>query len=160
MSIVDRVKGAVLLDGETYELIEENKRYLPEAAGIVAITSLLTGVGAALSGKGVEGFVSMLVVGFVLWFIWAAAALFVGTKYFEGTSNMGEMLRVLGYASIPMVLGVIPFFGMAVGGLWTLAASVVAIKRGMDFSMSKAVMTAGAGWVIFMVVRYVLFFIF
>ena len=59
-----------------------------------------------------------------------------------------------------MVLGVIPFFGLAIGGLWTLAASIVAIRRAMDFGFGKAAMTAGVGWLVFLAVRYALYLIF
>ena len=88
--MLDRIKGAALLDPDTYELVENNKRYLPEAIGIVVVTSIASGIGNSISGGGVDGFVAMLVSGLLMWVIWSAAAFYIGTKYFGGTSSMGQ----------------------------------------------------------------------
>ena len=79
------------------------------------------------------------------WIVWAATTSFIGRRAFEGTTDMGEMLRVLGFAQAPRVIGVIPFLG-PVAAVWVLVASVVAIREGLDFSTGRAIGTAIGGW--------------
>lgn len=158
--MLERMKGAVLLDADTYELVEHDQRYLSEAAIIVAVTSVLTGLGAWFATGRFAGFISLLIVGFLGWFVWAGITLWVGTRFFGGTADMGEMLRVLGFARSPMVLAVIPFVGLFVGSVWSLVASVVAIRQGLDFKTSDALLTALVGWLVLLIAQAILTFAF
>lgn len=95
------------------------------------------------------GFLVVVGLGVVValggWVVWAFVTAFVGSRLFKGTTDFGEMLRVLGYAQSPRVIGIIPLLG-PVGSVWALAASVVAIREGQDFDTWRAVVTAGVGW--------------
>lgn len=95
------------------------------------------------------GFIGVVVVGVLAatagWVVWAAVTTFVGTKVFHGTTSMGEMLRVLGFAQSPRVIGIIPLLG-PVGSVWALVASVIAIREGQEFNTPRAIATAIVGW--------------
>ena len=159
--MLDRVWRAAKLDPDLYEMVEHQPRYLPEAALIVAVTSVLAGLGGWITtGNFVSGFISLLLVGLFGWLVWASVTLFVGTRFFGGTADLGEMLRVLGYASGPLALSIIPWGGAFIGGIWALVASIVAIKQGLDFSIAKALGTAIVGWLLLIVLRAILFAIF
>lgn len=86
------------------------------------------------------------------WFVWAVTTTFIGTRIFNGTTDVGEMLRVLGFAQAPRVIGVIPFLG-PVAAVWVLVASVVAIREGLDFTTSRAVGTAIGGWLVWLILQ-------
>ena len=86
------------------------------------------------------------------WIVWATTTSFIGTRVFKGTTDMGEMLRVLGFAQSPRVIGVIPFLG-PVAAVWVLVASVVAIREGLDFSTGRAIGTAIGGWLVWIVLQ-------
>ena len=86
------------------------------------------------------------------WFVWAVTTTFIGTRIFNGTTDVGEMLRVLGFAQAPRVIGVIPFLG-PVAAVWVLVASVVAIREGLDFTTSRAVGTAVGGWLVWLILQ-------
>jgi hypothetical protein len=86
------------------------------------------------------------------WIVWALSTWLIGSKIFHGTTDMGEMLRVLGFAQAPRAIGVIPFLG-PVAAVWVLAASVVAIREGLDFSTGRAIGTALGGWVIWIALQ-------
>ena len=73
---------------------------------------------------------------------------FVGTSFFGGTADIGEMLRVVGFAYAPMVLGLTPCVGWIIGLLWTLAALVVSTRQGLDVDTGKAVIIAVIGFVL------------
>jgi hypothetical protein len=95
------------------------------------------------------GFVVVVVVGVLVavggWVVWALVTAFVGTRVFDGTTSFGEMLRVLGFAQTPRAIGIIPLLG-PVGSVWALAASVIAIREGQEFSTWRAIVTAIIGW--------------
>jgi len=86
------------------------------------------------------------------WVIWAGTTWLIGTRVFKGTTDMGEMLRVLGFAQAPRVIGVIPFLG-SVAAVWVLVASVLAIREGLDFTTGRAVGTAICGWVVWIALQ-------
>lgn len=150
---LNRIINAALLKPDTYEEIENDKKLTVEAGAIVVVVSLLVAFGALLGPGNFRGFIATAVIGLVGWVVWAWLTMFIGTKYFGGDTNLNEMLRVLGYASVPFALGIIPFVGLFVGSLWALAASIVAIRQGQDFSYAKAIPTAGIGWLILLVAR-------
>jgi len=88
------------------------------------------------------------------WVVWAATTWVIGSRIFSGTTDMGEMLRVLGFAQAPRVIGVIPFLG-PVAAVWVLAASVVAIREGLDFTTGRAIGTAIGGWIAWIALQQV-----
>jgi len=71
--------------------------------------SLLSGIGAGIRGRFFSHVVWELIAGVVLgWLLWSVVTYFIGTSLFGGKTTVEEMLRVLGYASAPRLLG---FFG-------------------------------------------------
>ena len=78
--------------------------------------------------------------------------LFIGTKVFDGTADMGEMLRALGFAQavgVLKVFGIVPGLGVMVSflaGIWMLVCGVVAIRQALDFTTGKAIGTVLLGW--------------
>lgn len=155
--MLQRMIRAARLDVELYETVEHDRGYTGEAFTIVVATALLWGVGQwALPGTKFWGSVVGGVVGAVVgWVIWAILTNIVG-KQLGGTSDTGEMLRVLGYASSPMALGIVPGIGHLVGGIWALVAAVVAVRQGQDFTTGKAVGTLIIGFIVYVVARGIL----
>jgi hypothetical protein len=132
-----------------------------EALIVVILVSVLSGIGGFLQGvfsgdigAALLALVVGVVLGVVSYYIWAYVTYFVGTNLFGGTADAGELLRVLGYASGPRVLGVLGFIpcvgGLAgiVGAIWALVAGVIAVREALDFDTTKAVLTVIIGWVI------------
>lgn len=159
--MLQRMIRAAKLDVELYETVEHDRGYTGEAFTIVVVTALLWGVGQwILPGTKFWGsVVGGLVAAIVGWVIWAIITTIVG-KQLGGTSDTGEMLRVLGYASSPMALGIVPGIGHVVGGVWALVAAVVAIRQGQDFTTGKAVGTVVIGWIVYVIGRGILGWIF
>jgi hypothetical protein len=105
-----------------------------------------------------------VIIGIVNYYIWAYVTYFVGTNLFQGTADVGEMLRTLGYASSPRVLGLlgfIPCVGWLIalaGAIWALVAAIVAVRQALDFDDTvKAIITVLIGWVIILVIQFVIF---
>lgn len=173
---------AAALDPGFYNRAESSPGMTRQALAVVIVANALAAVGSwigyentrdvfgtdiwnAIRGwLGIGGFpvpseggiVVMVGVGVLLatvgWIVWAATTSLVGRKVFKGTTNVGEMLRVLGFAQAPRAIGVIPFLG-PVAAVWVLAASVVAIREGLDFSTGRAIGTAIGGWLIWILLQ-------
>ena len=96
-------------------------------------------------------FISTLIWTFVGWVIWSAVTYFVGTSVFGGVADMGEMLRVIGFAYAPQILSIIPCIGGLVGAIWSLIAGFVAVRQGLDLDNTKAFLTIVIGFVVYIV---------
>lgn len=152
----ERMVGAATLSVPTYEEVEHDGTATGQAAGVVALVAVATAIGAV--GSGSAGVIGGLVSAFVGWFVWAAVTLFIGTRVFAGTADMGEMLRTLGFAQAPgvlKVLGIVPILGWiawAVAGIWMLVCGVVAVRQALDFTTGKAIGTVLLGWLCYVVI--------
>lgn len=168
-AMINRVIRAAKLDVNFYNEAEADTSLNQEALIVVILVSIAGGIGAFLGGViggnigfAFLGLILAVVIGIVNYYIWAYVTYFVGTNLFGGTANPGELLRVLGYASGPRVLSIlsfIPCVGALValaGGIWSLVAGVIAIREALDFDTSKAVITVIIGWIIIMVITFVI----
>ena len=96
------------------------------------------------------------------WAIWAFLTLVVGTRVLPETetqADVGQLLRVLGFAAAPgmlQVLAIVPAlrpYVFALTELWMLAAMVVAVRQALDYTSTlRAVGVCAIGWVIQMLV--------
>jgi hypothetical protein len=149
-SIVDRMKGAALLDVPTYEEVEADTTATGQAAAVVGIVAVCSAIGAI--GRGGAGIIGALVAAFVGWLLWAGITYLIGDKLLGGTATWGELLRTLGFAQAPgvlAILGIVPVLGGLVRFIvviWLLVTGIVAIRQALDFSTGKAVATALLGW--------------
>jgi hypothetical protein len=159
---LDRIIGVFKLDSSVFAEIEHDQTATNQAAIIVAIVAVLSAIGSGISsaiggGGGVLGGVLFaLIWTFIGWIIWSAVTYFVGTSLFQGDADMGEMMRVIGYAYAPQMLGIIPCIGSLIGGIWSLIASFVAVKEGLDFDTGKAIATVVIGWLLVFILNLVI----
>ncbi len=145
--MLQRIIGVLKLDVNTYEEIEADTSATSQAAMVVAIVAIVGGligggISAALGGSFIGSFLSTLLTAFLGWFVWSFVTYFVGTTLFGGKADMGQMLRVLGFAQAPGLLAIIPVCGSFVGWIWTLACTFIAIRQGLDLDNGKALATA------------------
>ncbi len=125
---------AVRLDSFLYSSVAENPARTREAVTVAVLSSLIMGLGLML----------MRIVDPIWWLLggigWAAALLLGGSWFFVsisrrlgGSGDYGQMLRALGYAMAPQALGFVPIAdfipGFVVGGAWSTACAVVAVRE-------------------------------
>ncbi len=170
--MVDRIMRAIRLDFTVFREIAEDQAAMTEAAIIVAIVSLMSAIGTFIGslitdagfGSALLGFFyTWLISGILLnWIFWAVLTYFVGTTLFQGRTDIPEMMRVLGYANAPNLLGIfgfIPCVGWLialVGWILSLIAGVIAIREAMEFDSGKAIITVVISWVIQLVIALIL----
>ncbi len=168
-SFSERVIGAAKLDVRIYEEVEADKGALGQAMSVVVLQSIAAGIGA-IGREGLPGLIGGIIGGLIGWFLWAFVIYLIGTKLLpepQTRSDMGELLRTIGFASAPgllLVLGVIPILGAwaSLGiSIWMLVAMVVAVRQALDFkSTGRAVGVCLLGWLayVFVVVALAILF--
>jgi hypothetical protein len=141
------VVRASMLDVGFYNEVEHDRSATLPAFVVVLVATAVSGVGSAIATEAnvVLGMLGGALTGVIGWLVWSAMSLVVGRYAFAGTSDYGEMLRVIGFAFAPLAIGIIPWLGF-VGALWSLVAAVIAIREGLDFTTVRAVVTMVAGW--------------
>lgn len=154
--MLDRIIGVFKLDSNVFESIEHDQNATGQATTIVAIVALLGafggGIGASLGQRSFfGGFISALIWTFAGWIVWSAATYLAGTSLFGGTADMGEMLRVIGFAYAPQILAIIPCIGAVIGLIWSLIAGFIAIRQGLDLDNARAFFTIVIGFVVYLV---------
>jgi hypothetical protein len=151
-SLPDRMLRAARLNVPLYEEVEADTTATTQALLVVVLVAVAQGIGAALSasmgGAGanpVGGLISGVIGALIGWAIWSFVIFFVGTRLFGGTATYGEVLRTLGFAYTPGVLGILSFIPLLGGiislaaGIWVLVASFIGIRQALDLSNGKTV---------------------
>ncbi len=153
--MLQRILRIIQLDAKVFREIEGDANATGEAVIIVVVASLLSAIGAGIAGRSFGSFFWDLLMGVLLgWVLWAIISYFVGTSLFDGKSSVEGMLRVLGYARAPALLGFfrfIPCVGwifVLLGWLLSLIAGVLAIREAMEFDTGKAIITVLIGWAV------------
>ncbi len=161
--VIQRLVRIAKFDISVFEEIEHDQNANIEAGLVVVVSSLLAAVGAALSGRGLGGFLIQFVVGTLLnWLLWSYVTMLIGTRLFDGEADFWEMARTLGYANAPAALGILSAIPCVRGlvGLVTWALSLVigflAVREALDLPTDKTAITVVVGWVVVLIVYIVL----
>ena len=142
-SLLYRMMGAILLDGATYESVENQRSTGAQAILVVLMSSIAAGVGASgLAGPSIGELIVVVVFAIATWLSWAALILYVGGLVMpqpETRVDYGQLVRTIGFAAAP---GVFQIFGLftsitvpvfIVTWIWMLGAMVVAVRQALDF---------------------------
>ena len=154
-SIIDRSIGMISLNDSTYEEIEHDQSATTQAAIVVLVAGIATGIGAI----GDEWYAILVspVAQLVSWVVGAFFIYFVGTRVIPSAhteADLGQVLRLLGFATvtgIANVLGFIPVVGTLVAlvaGLLGIVITVKAIMHALEMSILRAVATAILAWIV------------
>ena len=159
--LTDRVIGVFKLDKDVFEEIEHDQNATVQAAMIVGIVAVLSAFGSAIwaaigDNSVIGGFLGSIVSIFIGWLLWSAVTYYVGTRLFNGKATLDEMLRVIGFAHAPQLLGIVPCIGWIVGGIWSLIAGFIAVRQGLDLDNTNAFLTIVVGFVPYVILRAIL----
>jgi hypothetical protein len=159
----ERMVRAARLDRAVYEEVENDRTATGQALAVVVLVSVATGLGLR---AGVQGLIVGLVAGVIAWALWAALVYWIGVKMLpepETRADWGALARTLGFANSPgvlRVLGILPVLGelvFVVTGVWTLVATVIAVRQALDYrSLPRAVAVCFIGWIAQLAVLYML----
>lgn len=144
--ILNRAIRVAKLDPPVYREIARDANATKEAAVVVAVVALASGIGALSDSF---GSVVVAVLGaFIGWVVFAGMTYFFGKNIFGTPSNqvnVESLLRTQGYAQAPGVLaffGFIPALGWLAalaGGIWGIVTAVVAIRETLVIGTGRAI---------------------
>jgi len=164
MTFAARIRGVLLLDVKTFEEIEADTTANLQAFIVVVSASIAAGLGAGVR-LGVIGLLRETFGALIGWVMWAAVTWVIGSKLLpepQTRTDMGELLRVIGYAYAPNLFGFfafIPALGIIVStvvSFWLLAATILAVRQALDYvSTWRAAVVVLIGWLIFVVIQWV-----
>jgi hypothetical protein len=151
-----RVIRVFRLQASVFEEVEHDNAATVQAALVVLIAGILTGLGGAFAALFNEQAVLGTLLGsiiwtLIVWLLWSLIAYLVGVYLFKGQADVGEMLRTIGFGMAPLWLAVIPCLGGIIGSVWTFAAILIALRQGLDVNFTKAVLTAIVGVILFII---------
>ena len=141
-----RLIGAFKLDASVFEEVEHDTSAFGQALAVVALTALAQAAGT-FGETGSGGALASLIGGLVGWFLGTGLIWLIGVAIMNHTSDYGELLRTLGFAAAPGmlgVLGVLPLgpaeslLGLAIFALSTIAA-VIAVRQALDVGTGRAI---------------------
>ena len=92
---------AMRLDVDFYETVENDSTFTGQALAIVVITAFMAAIGDWIGpGDGSLGSaIGTVIAAIIGWAVWSFVTLIVGTRLFGGSSDFGQMSRVLGFES-------------------------------------------------------------
>jgi len=163
--IFNRLMRAAMLDKEFYKEVESDTSLNQEALMIVVVVSVISGIGSFLGGLWVgkigAAFLALIVnsaLGVANYYIWSYVTHFIGTNMFAGDATPDELLRVLGYASGPRLLGVLGFIpcigwlAALVGAIWALIAGFYGVREALDLDTTETLITVFLGWLAVLII--------
>ncbi len=153
--ILNGMIRAAKLDKEFYEEVEHDPSYSQDALAVVILVSALGALGGFLnslfSGVNILAAILGLILSLALaiggYYLWVFVAQYVGTRFFKGTGDFGEVQRAFGFAYAPQALNLlaaIPCVGALVGivaWLWSIATGFVAVRQSLDQDDTNAALT-------------------
>lgn len=156
VSLAERMIGAAMLRARTYEEVEADTGAIGQAMAVVVMSSLAAGI--ACHDLGIARVLWATASALAAWVVWALLAFLIGTRLLPEPatrSDLGELLRTIGFASSPgvlRILGLVPWIGWLLTVMvyfWMLAATVLAVRQALDYqSTRRAVLVCMAGFVV------------
>lgn len=171
-AVLDRVMRLARLDTTVFDEVKDDLNETVPAVAIVAIASLIAGIGVWLwllveapSGIDVDFgnvLVNVLLLGtifsVVLWAAWVAVTYVVLVQVYKESVDFQTLLRPMGYAAIPLVItvfmvisGVALAIGVVALGLWFVFA-IYATQAASNASSDRVVISTLAGFAVYCVV--------
>jgi hypothetical protein len=168
--ILNGMIRAAKFDKDFYEEVEHDPSYNRDALVVVILAALSGGIGSffggLLGGNGLFGSLGGLIFGIlaslVSYFVWVFVAHFVGTRFFKGQGDFGEVQRAFGFSYAPHVLDILRFIPCVgwiiplVTWLWSIVTAFIAIRQSLDQDDTNALLTMVVAFIVVLVVTIVL----
>lgn len=168
--ILNGMLRAAKLDKAFYEEVEHDASYSQDALAVVVLAALAGGIGSFLgslfTGAGILAAIGSLIFGVIVavlsYYVWVFVAQYVGTRFFKGQGDFGEVQRAFGFAYAPQVLNILSFIPCVgwvlplVTWLWSLATGFVAIRQSLDQDDTNAALTMVVSFIVVLVFSLIL----
>lgn len=154
-----RFVGVLALDAGAFEDIEADRLADMQSVLVIMAVCVAGGFGALGFGAiGLPGVVTAALMVLGGWLVWVGIIAAIGTVRLpepQTTSNVRELLRVLGYAAAPGVF--LAFAAMrsaapiviVIVAAWMIAAAVIGVRQALDYThRGRAVAVCTIAWLL------------
>ncbi len=150
-SLIGRMIGVARLDPQTYRDIEHDTNATPQALIVVVLAAVAAAIGAIGGEGGQAGIVAQALMAVISWIVFSVVAFYVGSTLFATAQtevSLGQVLRLVGFAQAPKLLGAlafIPLLGWIAGlvaAIWFIVVAVFALREAFEFQTDRAIGTA------------------
>jgi hypothetical protein len=173
-NLMQRLRRLLTLDTSVFDEVRTDANATIPAAVVAVVSTLLFGLGgwlwwvfhdisefSSLPGTGEILFKSVIIGGIlslVLWAVWVGITYVMLTQLFRARADVNELVRVMGFATVPLAVGLLLFipaleFGV---GLVVLAlffgTTVIAVQSATDAPAGRTLVSVAAGFFVWAVV--------
>ena len=148
ISLLDRIIGVARLDLPTYAAIKADPDALGQAALVVFLSALATNVWVVVfAARGAVSALGGIALAFLAWALFAIIAWWLGKVWLAprgAQPELGQMVRLTGFATVPNLLnvfGFVPLLGwliLMIAAIWGLATAYTAVRVGLATMQGKA----------------------
>jgi hypothetical protein len=136
--MLKKVAGILTLDGNAYEELEEDRSFKSYAFIYVTVLFLFF---PYIPMNGLFDLIYLLISAFVfslcVWFV-LTSVLYSISWVFGGRSLIEAYLSLVGYSFFPLIMGVLPYPGILIGALWSIACLIKATQIANEMPLEKA----------------------
>ena len=167
-----RLRRLATLDTSVFDEIRTDTTATIPALVVAVVATLLAGLGgwlwwavAGIPDKG-KMFVQSLIFGSILsllfWFIWIAITYVLLTQIFRARADLNELIRVMGFATATLALGILMFIPEVDSGIglcsiaFFFALTTIAVQSASDAPAGRALAANAVGFAIWAIVLGIL----
>lgn len=168
-SLMQRLRRLATLDTTVFDEVKDDANATIPALIIVAVSTFLTGIGGWLWLKmsdfdykaGTFFFKSAIigsVLAIVLWAVWVGVTYVMLSQIFRARADLNQLIRVMGFASAPLALGLLVFvpqldYGIGLTSLALLFGTTqIAVQSTTDAPAGRVLAANGAGFAVWAIV--------
>ncbi|MEX0749727.1 MAG: YIP1 family protein [Dehalococcoidia bacterium] len=168
-SLMQKVRRLAMLDTTVFDEVRADASYTLPAAAVAVVSTLLFALGTWLwwifedgpdSG---EFFLKSVIIGTIISLIVFGVAVGVTyvmlTQVFRARADMNELVRVMGFATLPLALGLLFFlpggfgFGLSLLALAvTFGTLVIAVQSATDAPAGRALAATAVGFLVWIAI--------
>jgi hypothetical protein len=135
--VIERLTRVLKLDSTVFKEIADDESATGPAVGIAALASAIGGISGDTGV--VSGIIFGAIFGAIGLFVWTGLVFLTG-KLFGGKAPYIQLVRPIGFAAAPFVLGILPILGI-VGLAYSLVIQVRAVREVNEVGDGSAVAT-------------------
>lgn len=166
-ALIQRIRRLVMLDTSVFDEVKGDAGSTVPAIIVAVASTLIFGLGGVLwwmfngpdgsisSGDLIlKSFIIGSILSLVLWGVWVGLTYIILGQVFRARVDVQELLRVMGFATVPLALGLlmfIPVFEFAVGATvlaMLFGLTVIAVQSATDAPAGKVLVATAAGFLV------------
>jgi hypothetical protein len=168
-SLMQKVRRLAMLDTSVFDEVRADRALTVPAAVVGVVSIFLFAIGGwlwwVISGPGGDAYidnsdilVKSVIIGtilaVVLWAVWVGITYVLLAQVFRARADLNELVRVMGFAALPLALGILMFipsleFAVGLSALTLMVgATYIAVQSATDAPAGRVLVAVVAGFAV------------